>query len=200
MSFLYLIRCALHSAALLRNVPNLARTIKVTNPLPSQLSSSSNPRKKSRVEKFSEMVDIEEVLQGPAGGAAAGTSATEIEKASPTTWSLQGVMIMYGAAQTVSAFVGSFGIVPSVATSHAMYSLRADRVGPQFGSVILLLLFYLTDFRLIAYVPKLMFSSLLTLAFIDMILTWFIRSLFKTKDKVEWLACPLIVVFSFSIN
>lgn len=95
--------------------------------------------------------------------------------------------------------------IVSVCCSHfeddeCVIQLKAEKVGPQLGSVILLLVFYLTDFRLIAYVPKMAFSCLLDLAFIDMILTWFIRSYFKTKDKAEWLVCPLIVLFSFSFN
>ena len=44
------------------------------------------------------------------------------------------------------------------------------------------------------------FSCLLTLAFIDIILTWFIKSYFKTKEKMEWLVVPLIVVFAFGIG
>ena len=93
MAFLYLVRCALHSAALLRNVPNLARKIKVNaQTVP---TSASKPRKKSRVEKFSEIVDIEEVYQGITGGNAGESAATEVEHAKPTSWSLQRVMIMY---------------------------------------------------------------------------------------------------------
>ena len=65
---------------------------------------------------------------------------------------------------------------------------------------MLLTVFYLTDFRLIAFVPKMAFSCLLTLAFIDIILTWFIKSFFKTKEKMEWLVVPLIVVFAFGIG
>lgn len=61
-------------------------------------------------------------------------------------------------------------------------------------------LFYLTDFRLIAFVPKLAFSCLLDLAFFDITLTWFIRSYFKTKEKMEWFVVPLIVVFAFGVG
>lgn len=121
MGFLYLIRCALHSAALLRNVPNLARKIKVD--APPQSAPKANPRKKSRIEKFSEMVDIEEVMLGIGNRTDAKNSSTEVEKAKQSSWSLQGIMIMYGTVQTVSAVVGGFGTIPSVATSHAMYSV-----------------------------------------------------------------------------
>lgn len=182
LSFLYLIRCALHSAALLKNVPNLGRTVTVvkdeegTHQKRSSfaLSMPSVPRKKTRVEKFSEIVDIEDVFT-QTREANGGTTEQEIERAKPVTWSLQGILIQYGLAQMVSACVGGFGVIPSVATSHAMFSLRAERVAPQLGSFAFIAIFYITDFRIIAFVPKMAFSCLLTLAFIDITLTWFIR-------------------------
>lgn len=129
LSFLYLIRCALHSAALLKNIPNLARNVKVKETKteqPRRLSASFVPRKKTRMEMFSEMVDIEEVMHSVTGSKQ--NTATEVETAKPTSWSLQGVMIQYGLAQTVSAIVGSFGIIPSVATSQAMFSVSPPSI------------------------------------------------------------------------
>ncbi|CAB9499496.1 solute carrier family 26 [Seminavis robusta] len=200
MSFLYLIRCALHSASLLKNVPTLARTQKVEEEVTRTsllLEHQPKPRKKTRLEKFSEIVDIEEVMKIEQTST---RQITEVERAKPTTWTLQTVLIQYGIAQVISACVGGFGTIPSVATSHAMFALRADRVAPQLGSIILIAVFYLTDFRLIAYVPKMAFSCLLSLAFIDITLTWLIRSYFKTKSKQEWLVVPLIVVFAMGMG
>lgn len=81
-----------------------------------------------------------------------------------------------------------------------LVQLGAEGIAPQVGSVLLLSLFYLTDFQLVAYIPKPAFSSLLVLAFIDMTSTWFIGSYFKTKEKMEWLVVPLIVVLAFVIG
>ena len=120
MSFLYLIRCALHSAALLKNIPNLARNVRVTVEEPT--APVSHPRKKTRMEKFSEIVDIEEIMSNVTVSNV-NTSIMEVEHAKPTSWTLKGVMIQYGLAQIVSSFVGSFGIIPSVATSHAMFGV-----------------------------------------------------------------------------
>lgn len=72
-----------------------------------------------------------------------------------------------------------------------MYTLGADGLAPQIGSVLLLLSFYLTDFRIVGYIPKPAFSSMLVLSFIDMINTWFYKSFFKTKDKMEWMVVPV---------
>ena len=67
-------------------------------------------------------------------------------------------------------------------------------------SVLLLSVFYLTNFELVGFIPKPAFSSLLVLAFIDMISNWFVRSYFKTKEKVEWLVVPLIVLLAFLVG
>lgn len=47
--------------------------------------------------------------------------------------------------------------------------LGAEAVAPQVGSVVLLTVFYLTDFQLVSIIPKAAFASLLVLAFIDMV-------------------------------
>lgn len=128
LSFLYLIRCALHSAALVKNIPNLGRAVTISKEKEEEQQTSSLysvPRKKNRMEKFSEIVDIEDVFaqsREPNGQ----NKEQEIERATPTTWSLKGVLIQYGLAQVVSAFIGSFGIIPSVATSHAMFAVSTN--------------------------------------------------------------------------
>lgn len=60
--------------------------------------------------------------------------------------------------------------------------------------------FYLSNFQLVGYIPKPAFSSLLVLAFIDMISTWAIKSYFKTKEKMEWLVVPVIVLLAFVVG
>lgn len=72
-----------------------------------------------------------------------------------------------------------------------MFTLGADALPPQVGSAFLLFLFYLTDFQIVGYIPKPAFSSMLVLAFMDMTYTWFYKSFFKTKDKMEWIVVPV---------
>jgi sulfate permease, SulP family len=81
-----------------------------------------------------------------------------------------------------------------------MYSLGAEGLGPQIGSVLLLLVFYLTDFQIVVYIPKPAFSSMLVLASIDMMWNWFYKSYFKAKDKIEWMVVPSIVVVAFALD
>ena len=65
---------------------------------------------------------------------------------------------------------------------------------------MLLIAFYLTNFELVAYIPKTAFSSLICLSFLDMVITWAFNSYRKTKDKSEWLVVPAIVVFAFMVG
>jgi len=81
-----------------------------------------------------------------------------------------------------------------------MFMLGAEDLAPQIGSVLLLLSFYLTDFQIVGYIPKPAFSSMLVLSFFDMVYTWFFKSFKKTKDKVEWMVVPAIVVCAFALD
>lgn len=75
-----------------------------------------------------------------------------------------------------------------------MYALGADELVPQVGSVLLLLLFYLTDFQVLGYVPKPAISSMLVLTALELTYTWFYKSFLKTKDKMEWIVVPVSVM------
>lgn len=50
------------------------------------------------------------------------------------------------------------------------------------------------------YIPKPAFSSVLILAFIDIMDGWFVKSFQKTKSKVEWLVNPFIVATAFAVG
>lgn len=79
--------------------------------------------------------------------------------------------------------------------------LGADGLAPQIGAVLLLLIFYLTDFQIVGYIPKPAFSSMLVLSFFDMTHAWFFRSFLKTQDKLEWMVVPVsltIIIFTVS--
>jgi MFS superfamily sulfate permease-like transporter len=78
--------------------------------------------------------------------------------------------------------------------------LGAEGVAPQYGSVILLAMFYLTDFQLVGYIPKAAFSCLIVLAFLDMMITWFLKSYQKTSEKMEWLVVPVIIISAFVVG
>jgi hypothetical protein len=198
-----------HGAALKKNVPNLSRRVRFDDPILVKSIDEdvvgsrvikSVPKVKSH--KFSERVDIEEVMRiQPSkqatirGDNKAGDDETKpqyyVYQAKPTSVTLKTISLTYGKSQLVSAMVGGFAITPSVAASSTMFTLGAEGLAPQVGSVLLLLIFYMTDFQIVGYIPKPAFSSMLVLSFIDMINTWFYQSYFKTKDKLEWMVVPV---------
>lgn len=106
----------------------------------------------------------------------------------------------YAHAQFVAAAVGGIAVAPSVAASLTMFQLGAERSPPQYGSCILLVIFYVTDFSLAQYVPKPAFSCLMVLAGLDMCRKWTYESFFKTKDKLEWAVCPVLVIMAFWVG
>eukprot|EP00535_Pseudo-nitzschia_heimii_P009560 CAMPEP_0197192470 /NCGR_PEP_ID=MMETSP1423-20130617/25121_1 /TAXON_ID=476441 /ORGANISM="Pseudo-nitzschia heimii, Strain UNC1101" /LENGTH=1092 /DNA_ID=CAMNT_0042645353 /DNA_START=98 /DNA_END=3373 /DNA_ORIENTATION=- len=216
MSFLYLIRCSVHGAALKKNIPNLSRRVSTDKfkKLEAREREDENgrletipraPPVKSR--KFSEAVDIEAIMSVPLNQGTADetnngerASGYQIIRGKSTNISLKFISVTYAWTQLLVAFVGGFAILPGVCSSPTMYSLGADGLSPQIGSVLLLLIFYLTDFQIVGYIPKPAFSSMLVLTFIDMIYAWFYMSFFKINDKTEWLVIPIIVVCAFALD
>lgn len=81
-----------------------------------------------------------------------------------------------------------------------MYAIGAEGPAPQYGSVLLLVIFYFTDFALVRFIPKAAFSSLLVLGAVDTLVVWFIQSFRKTQDLAEWMVVPFIVLFSLFVG
>jgi len=81
-----------------------------------------------------------------------------------------------------------------------MYAIGAEEAAPQYGSIILLVLFYWMDFDFVKYIPKAAFSSLLVLGAVDTLVVWFFGSFRKTQDLAEWLVVPAICVFSLIVG
>ena len=118
----------------------------------------------------------------------------------PCHRSLKDLFVEYGYALILVAFSGGFGVCPTVATSNTMYAIGAGGRAPQYGSCLLLVIFYITDFSLVRYIPKACFSSLLVLGAVDTFVVWFFLSYRKTQDLLEWLVVPFIVAFSLVVG
>jgi MFS superfamily sulfate permease-like transporter len=106
----------------------------------------------------------------------------------------------YGYSQLIAAIAGGIAVAPSVAASLTLFKLGAESKAPQFGSCVLVLLFYLTNFQFVQYIPKPAFSCLMVLAGLDMIKTWVVGSFLKTQAKMEWMVAPLLVVLAFTVG
>lgn len=124
LSFLYLIRCSVHGAALKKNIPNLARKVRSDDPALKRFSIDDDesvspkhkmnpPKVKSRT--FSEAVDIEAVMQAGSGVNEVAVEKPEYEMlhAKPSNVSLKSISLTYGYSQVVSALVGGFAVTPA---------------------------------------------------------------------------------------
>jgi hypothetical protein len=183
LAFLYVIRCSLHSAALKKKIPNLIpERPEAPSPLPN--TTNNNNKKKSNA------VPVATTPQQP-----------------PLTL---GYILEheYGYSQLIAAATG-IPVAPSVAASLTLFKLGAEAKSPQYGSCVLVLLFYMTDFQFVQYmtdfqfvqyIPKPAFSCLMVLAGLDMIKTWLIGSYLKTEAKLEWMVAPLLVVCAFPVG
>jgi hypothetical protein len=121
-------------------------------------------------------------------------------RAKPSQRTLEEIFKEYGYALFVVSFCGGFGCCPTVATSNTMYAIGAGDAAPQYGSVLLLLIFYFTGFEIVRFIPKTAFSSLLVLGAVDTIMIWFIGPFRKMESWVEWSVVPLIVLFSLFVG
>jgi len=106
------------------------------------------------------------------------------------------VLLWIGNSQILSAISGSFAVVPCTGAAITLYKMRAGNEAPQYGSALILLYFFISDFKFISYIPKLVFSSLLVNTFLDLIILFFIRSFLKAKQKWEFLVVPLIIILT----
>lgn len=138
-------------------------------------------------------------LEIPADTMAETYEYTEV-RPKPCRRSLQDIFVEYGYGLITVAFSGGFGVCPTVATSNTMYAIGAGGPAPQFGSILLLIFFYATDFELVRYIPKACFSSLLVLGAVDTFVVWFFVAYKKTQDLMEWLVVPFIVAFSLIVG
>jgi hypothetical protein len=172
---LYLVRCSLHSAALKKNIPLVTRK-------PEPISSEEESVGSSIRSSFH---------SSRRGGS--------VNQAKPLTLNFI-LEHGYGYSQLLSGLVGGIAIAPSVAASLTLFKLRAETPPPQYGSCLMILFFYFSNFTLVQYIPKPAFSALMVLAGLDMVRTWMYDSFWKTKAKWEWCVGPMLVVLSFAIG
>ena len=164
MGLIYLIRCSLQAAALKRNLANYLRNKEAADTAVSD-GQPSIMADKSRKEDEQPKRKPKDVLQ---------------------------VLMWFANTQFVSAIVGGFAVIPSIGLSNTFVKIGAESRAPQLVSCLLVLGCYLSNFRLISFVPKCTFSSLLVMASIDLLVNWFVKSFRKTGS--EWFVIPVIVL------
>jgi len=164
MGLIYLIRCSLQAAALKRNLANYLRNKEAAD------AAASDGQPSFVVDK-----SVEEDKQ---------------PKRKPKD--VLEVLMQFANTQFVTAITGGFAVIPSVGLSNTFVKIGSESRAPQLGACLLVLGCYLSNFRLIIFVPKCTFSSLLVMASIDLLTNWFIKSFRKTGS--EWFVIPFIVL------
>lgn len=124
LAFLYILRCSIHCAALKKNVTSLKRTEPVESVASPSLSRKSIARVNQHVRKFSEVLDLEQVVVNPGEDDAEVGTDIQVVSPKPTSLSLKDMLVQYGNSQVICSLVGSFAVVPSVAISPTMYLVR----------------------------------------------------------------------------
>lgn len=114
--------------------------------------------------------------------------------------SISDTFLIYGKILSVNGLAGGFACLPSVGSGVTLYKIGASGAFAQYGSLFLLAIFYLTQFTIVGFLPKMTFSALLFVTSIEMIETWFLSSYRKTIVKSEWVVTPIIVVATFLVG
>lgn len=175
---LYLVRSSLHSAALKKNIPLVTRRQQA----PNQASSDS----------FSGSINASSIRSSKS------LPASTKSKIPLTLGTI--LETGYGYSQICSGVIGGIAVAPAMAASLTLFKLKAENPPPQYGSCLLMAIFYFTNFEVVQYIPKPAFSALMVLAGLDILRQWMVNSYFKTKAKVEWAVGPVLVILSFSMG
>jgi len=108
--------------------------------------------------------------------------------------------LWYAKCLFVSGLAGGSATIPSMGASITLFKIGARGKAPQYGSIFLLVFFYMNKFELVGYFPRIVFSTLLFISSMDLLQNWFILSYNKTADKGEWLIVPILSLFAFVVG
>ncbi len=200
MGLMYLLRCSLHVPALQKNSENLLKWDEEQKLL-----------YRTRREKSSETIKIDIGLQSSRERTFSEESCynhdeDEIESnhvgetKAKQLYSVSEVYLYYAKCLAMSGLAGGSATIPSMGASITLFKIGARGKAPQYGSLILLVIFYMTKFELVGYFPRLVFSTLLFISSMDLLNNWFILSYNKTADKREWLIVPILSLCAFVVG
>jgi len=197
MGLMYLLRVSLHVPALKKNSETLLKWVEdqESNKRATQMSSDVVgvlDYSERRVRTFSEESCYNHDVDETEGGA--------IVNNDKKVYSVSEAYLWYAKCLTLSGLAGGSATIPSMGASITLFKIGARGKAPQYGSVLLLVLFYLNKFELVGYIPRIVFSTLLFVSSMDLLQNWFILSYQKTADKGEWLIVPILSLFAFVVG
>jgi hypothetical protein len=151
MAIIYFIRCAVHAPALQKSARDLAQWEQERNSIKLKASMNgfvnrSHARAISQYDASFDFLDEED--------------DTDIFDSSsnklPST-NVSEVLYDYGKILSFSGIANGFTVLPTIGSSVALFKMGAGALPPQIGSLILLGVFYLTQFDIVGYIPKMTF-------------------------------------------
>lgn len=151
MAIIYFIRCAVHAPALQKSARDLAQWEQERNSIKFKASMNgivnrSHARAISQYDASFDFLDEED--------------DTDIFDSSsnklPST-NVSEILYDYGKILSFSGIANGFTVLPTIGSSVALFKMGAGALSPQIGSLILLGVFYLTQFDIVGYIPKMTF-------------------------------------------
>lgn len=185
MALIYFIRCSVHAPALRKNSNNLLKWKE------EQANSNDSDKHRSSIAVGDDEFFWEDIND---------TDSNRQSAVTNTSLSMSDIFWSYGKLICVNGLSGGFACLPTVSVAGTLFKIGVVGAMPQYGSMILLAVFYFTEFGIVSYLPKITFSSMLFVSSIEMIESWLLNSYKKTAVKSEWIVTPIIVIFTFLVG
>ena len=185
MALIYFIRCSVHAPALRKNSNSLLKWKE------EQATSNDSDKRRSSVAVGDDDFFWEDIND---------TDSNHQSAVTNTSLSMSDIFWTYGKLICVNGLSGGFACLPTVSVAGTLFKIGVVGAIPQYGSMILLAVFYFTEFGIVSYLPKITFSSMLFVSSIEMTESWLLTSYKKTAVKSEWIVTPIIVIFTFLVG
>lgn len=150
MSIIYFIRCAVHVPALQKSAQGLAQWQQDRDEEIKKAMSSERKMLHSRsVSIYDESFDLVDVEDD--------RDIFEPSTVRPPSATVVDVLYNYGKILSFCGLANGFTVLPTLGASVALFKMGARDLAPQIGSMILLGIFYFTQFEIVGYMPKMTF-------------------------------------------
>lgn len=150
MAIIYFIRCAVHAPALQKSAQGLAqwqqdREEEIKKAIGSERK-KLHFRSVSNYDESFDLVDVED-----------DRDIFEPSPMKPPSVTVIDVLYSYGKILSFCGIANGFTVLPTLGASVALFKMGAKDLAPQMGSMILLGIFYFTQFEIVGYIPKVTF-------------------------------------------
>jgi len=150
MAIIYFIRCAVHAPALQKSARGLAQWQQEReNTLKSTINGSANRSHARAMSQYDASFDFLETEDEH--------DIFESSSNKLASTNVSNVLYNYGKILSFSGILNGFTVLPTIGSSVALFKMGAGDLPPQIGSLVLLCVFYLAQFDIVGYIPKMTF-------------------------------------------